>query len=196
MKKPTQATGVILAGGLARRMNHQDKGLIPYKGRPMISYAIAAMSPVVDQLIINANRNHEQYRQFGWPVIADKSSSFDGPLAGIVTAMDYSESGVLLVMPCDCPLVTSEHLQRLLNALTKQEADIAVAFDGECLHPVFLALKTSLHTGLQDYLASGQRKVGDWLALYTVVKTDFSDQPELFININTMDELSTLESQR
>ena len=195
MNNLSQVTGVILAGGLARRMNHQDKGLIPYQGRPMISYVIAAMSPVVDQLIINANRNIEHYQQWGWPVLTDSTASFDGPLAGILTAMRHSQTNVLLVAPCDCPLITSKHLQQLLNTRQQHAADIAVAFDGERLHPVFLALKTSLRTELQDYLASGQRKVETWLTRYHTVKTDFSDQQALFTNINTMTELSTLESQ-
>jgi len=195
MKNSIRVTGVILAGGLAKRMNHQDKGLIPYNGRPMISYAIAAMSPVVDCLIINANRNREPYQQFGLPVIADQTGSFDGPLAGVLAAMCYSETDILLVMPCDCPLVTTEHLQCLLSTRAQHDADIAVAFDGERLHPVFLAIKTSLHAGLEDYLAGGGRKVDDWLKRCSTVKADFSDQPGLFININTMAELSTLESR-
>ncbi|TAL45251.1 MAG: molybdenum cofactor guanylyltransferase [Methylovulum sp.] len=195
MKNPTHVTGVILAGGLARRMHHQDKGLIPYNGRPLVSYAIAAMSPVVERLLINANRNHEQYRQFGLPVIADQTNSFDGPLAGISAAMHYAKTGVLLVMPCDCPLATAEHLQKLLGAREEQDADIAVAFDGERLHPVFLAVKTALQTGLAEYLNGGGRKVEDWLKRCHTVKADFSRQPELFVNLNTMAELSSLESQ-
>lgn len=196
MKKTPDITGVILAGGLARRMNHQDKGLILYKGRPLISYAIAAMSPAVNPLLINANRNHEHYQQFGLPVIADRTDRFDGPLAGVLTAMSYSKTDILLVMPCDCPLVTTEHLQCLLNTRTQHDADIAVAFDGERLHPVFLAIKASQQAGLEDYLAGGRRKVEDWLKRCNTVKADFSQQPELFININTMAELSLLESRR
>jgi len=196
MKNPTHVTGVILAGGLARRMNHQDKGLLPYHGRPLVSYAIAAMSPVVGRLLINANRNHEQYRQFGLPVIADQTDSFDGPLAGISAAMHDAETGVLLVMPCDCPLATSGHLQKLLTAREEQDADIAVAFDGERLHPVFLAVKTALQAGLGEYLSGGGRKVEDWLKQYNTVKADFSRQPELFVNLNTMAELTSLESPK
>jgi len=63
-------------------MNNQDKGLVNFKGRPMVSYAIAALVPVVDCVLINANRNIDQYRQFGWPVISNQSDNIDGPLAG------------------------------------------------------------------------------------------------------------------
>ena len=195
MNNPTKITGVILAGGLARRMNNQDKGLITYKGRPMVSYAIAALTAIADQTIINANRNKEQYKAFGLPVVADQTDSFDGPLAGVLTAMIYTDADVLIVMPCDSPLIKAEHLQKLLATRVKNDADVAVAFDGERLHPVFLAIKSSLKTSLQDYLNGGQRKADHWLKQQKMVEADFSDEPEIFVNINTLTELSELEAK-
>jgi molybdopterin-guanine dinucleotide biosynthesis protein A len=194
MNSQTKVTGVILAGGLARRMNNQDKGLVNFKGRPMISYAIAAMMPVVDQLIINANRNSERYQQFGLPVVADQTDTFDGPLAGVLTAMIHADADVLVVMPCDSPLVKAEHLRKLLAARAEQDADVAVAFDGERLHPVFMAIRTTLKNSLEAYLSSGERKIGLWLEQLNRVKADFSDTPGIFTNINTMAELSALEA--
>jgi molybdopterin-guanine dinucleotide biosynthesis protein A len=194
MNSQTKVTGVILAGGQARRMNNQDKGLVNFKGRPMISYAIAAMMPVVNQLIINANRNRERYQQFGLPVVADQTDTFDGPLAGVLTAMIYADADVLVVMPCDSPLVTAEHLRKLLSTRAEQGVDVAVAFDGERLHPVFMAIRTTLKTSLEAYLTSGQRKLDLWLEQQNMVKADFSDTPDIFVNINTMTELSALEA--
>ncbi len=195
MNNKTIITGVILAGGLARRMNNRDKGLINYKGRPMVSYAIAALTSVADQSIINANRNREQYETFGLTVVADQTDTFDGPLAGVLTAMLNTNADVLVVIPCDSPLIKAEHLQRLLATRAENDADVAVAFDGERLHPVFLAIKTSLQSSLQDYLASGQRKLDRWLEQQKMVKADFSKEPEIFTNINTLTELSELESK-
>ncbi|MDD1607976.1 MAG: molybdenum cofactor guanylyltransferase [Methylococcaceae bacterium] len=195
MNKPTKITGVILAGGLARRMNHQDKGLVCYRGCPLVSYAIAALAPLVNDTLINANRNHEQYQSFGLPVVADQTDSFDGPLAGILTAMIHSDAEVLLIVPCDAPLMTTQHLQKLLTVRADLNVDIAVAFDGERLHPLFLAIKTSLQESLQNYLASGQRKVQAWLAQHNPAQVDFSDTPEIFTNINTLTELSLLEAK-
>jgi molybdopterin-guanine dinucleotide biosynthesis protein A len=86
-------------------------------------------------------------------------------------------------------------LQKLLLARAEHDADVAVAFDGERLHPVFLAIKTSLKTSLQDYLSSGQRKIDSWLEQQKMVKADFSNEPEIFININTLTELSELEAK-
>jgi molybdopterin-guanine dinucleotide biosynthesis protein A len=194
MNSQTKVAGVILAGGRARRMNNQDKGLVHFKGRAMVSYAIAALAPVVDQLIINANRSIDQYRQFGWPVISDQTDSFDGPLAGVLAAMKHADADVLVVMPCDSPFIKTEHLQKLLLSRAENNADVAVAFDGARVHPVFLAMKTSLQTSLQDYLASGRRKVADWLAQQNLVQADFSCDPGIFSNINSMVELCMLES--
>ncbi|MFI3188016.1 molybdenum cofactor guanylyltransferase MobA [Crenothrix sp. D3] len=193
MNTSAKITGVILAGGLARRMNHQDKGLVCYKNRPLVSYAIAALAPLVDETLINANRHHEQYQAFGLRVVADQTANFDGPLAGILTAMMNTDADVLLIVPCDAPLMTSEHLQKLLTTRAELNADVAVAFDGERLHPVFLAIHSRLQASLQDYLASGERKVHAWLALQYTVQVDFSDAPDIFTNVNTLAELSALE---
>jgi molybdopterin-guanine dinucleotide biosynthesis protein A len=196
MNNPKKTTGVILAGGLARRMNQLDKGLVCYQGRPLVSYAIAALTPLVQELIINANRHHEQYQQFGLPVLADQNDRFDGPLAGILTAMIHTDAEVLLIVPCDAPLIQSQHLQKLLNARVSLDADVAVASDGERLHSVFLAIHSRLQTSLENYLASGQCKVQTWLALQNTVSVDFSDTPEIFTNINTLTDLSVLEAKQ
>ncbi len=196
MNNPTKTTGVILAGGLARRMNQLDKGLVCYQGRPLVSYAIAALTPLVQELIINANRHHEEYQQFGLPVLADQNDSFDGPLAGILTAMIQTDADVLLIVPCDAPLIQTEHLQKLLNTHASLDADVAVASDGERLHSVFLAIHSRLQTSLENYLATGQRKVQTWLALQNTVSVDFSDTPEIFTNINTLTDLSLLEARQ
>jgi molybdopterin-guanine dinucleotide biosynthesis protein A len=194
MKTTETIAGVILAGGLARRMDNQDKGLVLFKGQPLVSHAISALRPVVDELMINANRNHDDYRRFGFPVVADQTDDFSGPLAGMLAALCNTQADVLVIVPCDSPLITAGHLQKLVVCRREQNADVAVAFDGERVHPVFLAIKTGLKTSLQAYLESGGRKVEAWLGQQRVVRVDFSAQPELFANINTLMELSRLET--
>lgn len=195
MSGQNKVAGVVLAGGLARRMKQQDKGLTLYHGKPLVGYALKAMSAVVDQVLINANRNLEQYQSFGYPVISDLNDNFEGPLAGVLAAMHATQSEVLLVMPCDSPLLQPEHLQCLLDSRAEADADVAVAFDGERLHPVFLALKTSLRDSLEAYLQRGERKIDRWLQQHTMVKVDFSREPEVFVNINTLAELQQLQEQ-
>ncbi len=195
MSKPTRISGVILAGGLARRMQKQDKGLMPFNKKPMISYAIQAMRPVVDELLINANRNLEQYRLFNYPVISDQNSNFEGPLAGILAALNNSQADILLVMPCDSPFMTQACLQALLDERDQQAAEVAVAFDGKRIHPVFMALKTSLKDNLTDYLARGERKIDYWFESLHWVAVDFHSSPEIFSNINTLEQLSELSNK-
>lgn len=188
-----KVSGVVLAGGMARRMQQQDKGLVIFNRRPLISYALAAMQPVTDELFISANRNRSRYELFGFPVISDSNTHFDGPLAGILAAMLAVRYPLLLVMPCDSPFFTSEYLRLLLNGLDDAH-DIAVAFDGERLHPVFLALKTHLQTDLQAYLRQGERKLQTWLLRHNTIKVDLSRATDIFTNINTPTDLQTLEN--
>ncbi len=196
MHSETKVTGVVLAGGLARRMGGQDKGLVDYNGRAMIECALEAIVPVVDEVYINANRNLDQYRRYGQPVISDQTETFDGPLAGVLSALSKSTSDILLVIPCDSPLVESSHLKKMLEVRSEVDADVSVAFDGRRLHPVFLALKKSLAPSLRRFLASGQRKIDVWLEQHHAVRVDFSDTPEIFLNVNTMAELSELKAGR
>lgn len=192
MDKQTKVTGVILAGGRARRMEGNDKGLVKFQNQPLVSYAIHAMQPVVDELVINANRNITEYQQFGLPVISDQTGAFDGPLAGILAAMLYAKTGVLLVMPCDSPFIKPPHLQKLLTIKAETDVEIVVAYDGQRCHPVFLAMEVNLATDLAAYLATGERKVETWLNLHHCIKVDFSDEPGLFANINSLAELNSL----
>jgi len=195
MNKQSKVSGVVLAGGLARRMNKQDKGLVLFNNKPMITYALQAIVPVVDELFINANRNIEQYQQFNYPVISDASDDFAGPLAGVLAALNACKNDVLLVTPCDSPFMTAEGLQALLAEQQRCQADIAVAFDGERIHPVFMAIKSSLKSSLKNYLAQGERKIDRWFEQHNWVKVDFSTNPEFFSNINTLEQLSELATK-
>jgi molybdenum cofactor guanylyltransferase len=193
MNKQNKVTGVVLAGGLARRMHNQDKGLVQFRGQPLVSYALQAMTAVSDEVLINANRNIEQYSQFGFPVITDDTDSFDGPLAGVLAAMRVAQYPEIVVMPCDSPMLEASHLKRLLSGLHQNNIEVSVAFDGERIHPVFLALKTTLFDSLKAYLQQGERKIDRWLAQHKMIEVDFSDQPEIFLNINTLHELDQLQ---
>ena len=193
----TQSTlaGVILAGGRASRMNHTDKGLVLYQGQPLVSYPIATLSALTSPTFINANRNIDRYQDFGLPVITDLSPNFSGPLAGILSAMKATTAESLIVLPCDSPLIKAPQVLKLLTHYRKFSADVAIPFDGERLHPVFLVLKTHLKDSLESYLASGERKVELWLKAQPYITVDFSDEAAIFCNINTLTELSALETR-
>lgn len=192
MTRQNPISGVVLAGGMARRMQQQDKGLILFNHQPLVSYALAAMAGIADEIFISANRNLEAYRQFGHPVIEDGFGHFDGPLAGILAAMQIAQHPTLLVMPCDSPLLGIQLIQRMLEQFIPQ-SEIAVAFDGQRLHPVFALLRTHLQHDLQTYLQRGERRLETWFKSRNLQLIDFSDQAPYLGNINTPENLEKLE---
>ncbi|MBP6583464.1 MAG: molybdenum cofactor guanylyltransferase [Chromatiaceae bacterium] len=197
MPKPTRdnITGVILAGGRARRMGGQDKGLIPFGGRPLVAWIIEALGPQVGRILINANRNTEAYAALGYPVVADCIAGFQGPLAGIATAMAVAETPWILTLPCDGPYPPPDLAQRLAAALTQADTEIAVARDAERLQPVHALLPVALALNLHRYLAAGERRIDTWYAQHRLALADFSDCPLGFANLNAPQDAQWLAAQ-
>lgn len=185
-------TGVILAGGRARRMGGQDKGLVELNGRPMIEYALEIVRAQTGTLVINANRNLDDYARYGYPVVSDNLSDFQGPLAGIASCMMRIKTPYLLTAPCDSPLLPGDLGPRLHQALVREQADIAVAHSGERVQPVFSLLKQELIASLLDFLKAGERKMDRWYARHRTTLADFADCPDTFLNVNTPQECATL----
>lgn len=186
-------TGLVLAGGRARRMGGHDKGLITLNGVPMAEHVLRALRPQVGAVLINANRNRDRYAQLGCPVIGDSEGGFLGPLAGMLSGMQAARTPLLASVPCDSPLVPHDLVARLLAALTAADARLAVAHDGERLQPVFALLDVTLRDDLQAFLAGGERKIDRWYARHACAQADFSDAPEAFRNVNTPEERQALE---
>ena len=190
-----QVTGVILAGGKARRMGGIDKGLVSINGRPMVNYVIDALRPQVATLLLNANRNHDSYREFGLPLIADADSDFRGPLAGFASGMRVAKTPYIAVAPCDSPLLCSDLVQRLYSALHKEGARIAAAHDGSRLQPVFVLLDCTLLDDLAGHLADGGRKIDQWYQRHGYATADFSDVIDTFSNVNAPADKLALEEK-
>ncbi len=185
-------TGLILAGGLGRRMGGRDKGLQPFRGKPMAAWAIARLAPQVGALLINANQNLEAYAAFGHPVIPDRIAGFAGPLAGLHTGLLACETPLLVTTPCDSPFLPEDLVARLRDALEAAGADLAVAKTGEQPHPVFSLVRREVLDGLTAFLEAGGRKVDAWYAALKVAEVPFPDE-RAFANINTLEELNELE---
>ena len=183
-------TGVILAGGLGRRMGGVDKGLVAFRGQPMVAQVIERLAPQVDEILINANRNTEQYAAFGYRVIADAIEGYAGPLAGLERGLAEARHDLVATAPCDSPFLPADLIDRLLDAMTNAAADLAVARTGDQPHPVFCLCKRSLHAHLRAYLGAGGRKIDTWYATLAVIEVAFDDQAAAFSNINTPEELS------
>lgn len=188
-------TGLILAGGRARRMGGIDKGLVDLAGRPLIEWILAAVRPQTAAILINANRNHSEYSRYGDPVIADSVADYSGPLAGMAAGLAACQTDYLLTCPCDSPLLPTDLAARLHAQREREQAELAVAHNGERLQPVFALLSRSLLASLQDYLNGNDRKIDRWFSGHKMTAVDFSDQPGAFININTPEEVEQLASQ-
>ena len=182
---PSAITGVILAGGAARRLGGEDKGLRLFAGRPLVEWVIAALTPQVGALLISANRNLERYAEYRLPVIADLTPGFQGPLAGFRSAMQAARTDWIVTLPCDGPYPAPDLVARLVAALRAQEGDLAVATDGRRMQPVYALLPVALAADLDAFLDTEERKITRWYARHRVALADLGDRPGCFININT-----------
>lgn len=187
-----KVTGLILAGGLGRRMGGRDKGLQHFRGKPMVAWSIERLAPQVDALLVNANQNLEHYEAFGYPVVPDRIAGFAGPLAGLHTGLLACETPLLVTAPCDSPFFPEDLVARLRTALDAVGADLAVAKTGDQPHPVFSLVRREVLDGLSAFLEAGGRKVDAWYAALKVAKVPFPDE-RAFANINTLEELNLLE---
>ena len=192
--KEAKVTGLILAGGRASRMGGVDKGLITVNGKCMIEHCIAKLRPQVEQIFISANRNTEQYGQYGFTVLEDNFGEFEGPLAGLLRALEISKTNPVLVVPCDAPLVPSELANRLLEFYVEGETTAVIPHDGKRLQMLFGLYSHNAISSLTEYLASGQRKVETWVTSLDHTVVDFSNDKESFMNINAESDLQTVQS--
>ncbi len=195
MNIKSDVTGVILAGGQARRMGGQDKGLVMLDDKPMVEIIIDVLKPQTAKLLINANRNHDSYSQYGLELVADELSGYCGPLAGMASALKTINTDYMVTAPCDSPFIPLDLVQRLADALDNKSTEISVAHDGERIQPVFCMLKKTLLQSLTDYLAAGDRKIDRWFKQHNFAIADFSDKPETFDNINTQEDVESALSK-
>lgn len=193
--KPQQITAVILAGGQGKRLGGLDKGRLVINETILIEHIISVIRPQVANIMISANRNSDYYTRFGFPVQSDQLTGFQGPLAGIAACMLETTTSHIVSLPCDGPALPSDLVKRLASALDMPDAELAVAHDGARLQPVYALIPVHLRDSLNTFLASGQRMVERWYAEHKMALADFSDKPEIFININTPEDRHRLEVQ-
>ena len=187
-------TGVVLAGGLGRRMGGIDKGLQELRGQPMVHWVVERLAPQVDELLINANQNGERYAAFGHRVVPDQIPDFAGPLAGLHAALSAAAHPLVATAPCDSPFLPADLISRLFSALTATGADLAVARTFDQPHPVFCLCRRDVLPHLTEFLAGGGRKIDRWYTTLKVVEVAFDDEADAFENINTREELGRFET--
>ena len=192
--------GVLLAGGLARRMGGGDKPMRSIAGRTILDRVIARLAPQCDGLILNANGDPARFAAFGMPVIADSVADFPGPLAGILAALDWTaanrpEVGWILSAAADCPFLPRDLVARLQQARTAEGAELAVAASGGQSHPVIGLWSVHLREQLRHALVVEDiRKIDRWTARYRLATVAWPTEPlDPFFNANTMDDIAEAE---
>ncbi|WP_424946194.1 molybdenum cofactor guanylyltransferase MobA [Candidatus Spongiihabitans sp.] len=188
-----EVTGLILAGGLARRMGGQDKGLILFRGEAMAQRIARALRPQCHHILINANRNISEYEKFGYPVISDQLTDFQGPLAGMLTGLNTISTPWMVTAPCDGPFMASDYVKKMKRAVALNNHAIAVAACASRLQPVYAMIHQSLMTSLGAFLGGNERKIDKWYGQHDYTIVDFSDAAHMFENINTPQQLRALE---
>ena len=194
-------TGLILAGGRGSRMGGVDKGLQNHQGMSLAMHAVLRLGGQVGSLMINANRNLGAYESMGVPVWPDTLADYAGPLAGFLTGLEHCETPYLVTVPCDSPNFPDDLVQRLAQALSAEDAEIAMAASYEMegdgprlqVQPVFCLMKSELIESLVRFTQSGQRKIDKWTAMHRCVLVPFDDG-QAFANANTLEELQQLQS--
>jgi len=192
--------GVLLAGGLARRMGGGDKPMRTIGGRTILQRVIARLEPQCDGLILNANGDPARFAAFGLPVIAAGVADFPGPLAGILAALDWAAASrpdvkFILSAAADCPFLPRDLVSRLHQALTEQNAQLAVAASGDQSHPVIGLWSVVLREELRHALVvEDVRKIDRWTARYRLATVTWPTKPlDPFFNANTMDDIAEAE---
>ena len=192
--------GVLLAGGLARRMGGGDKPMRQIAGRTILERVVTRLKPQCDELILNANGDPARFAAFGLPVVADSVGDFPGPLAGILAALDWTAAnrpGVSLVFSAaaDCPFLPRDLVARLTEALVNENAQLAVAASGGQSHPVIGLWSVALRNELRHALVQEDiRRIDRWTARYKLASVTWPTEPlDPFFNANTMDDIAEAE---
>ncbi len=187
-------TGLMLAGGMGRRMGGVDKGLLALDGAPMASRVLERLRPQVGSLLINANRELDEWKRFGLPVVSDEIGGFSGPLAGVHAGLLACSTPWLLTVPCDSPFFPQDLAIRLAAAIEASGCDLAVARCAGRLQPVFAQLRRELLPSLDAFLRGGEHKMAHWIEQTAFVPVDFDDTAA-FANINTPADLDDLRQR-
>lgn len=193
----TEIPGVILAGGLARRMGGGDKPMRTIAGRTILERVITRLGTQCDGLILNANGDPARFARFGLPVVADSVSDFPGPLAGILAGLDWMainrpDTTWMLSTAGDCPFLPRDLVARLDHERRRQNAELAVAVSDGQTHPVVGLWNVRLREELRRALVvEGVRKIDRWTSRYSIVAVSWPTEPfDPFFNANTVEDIA------
>ena len=193
--------GLILAGGLARRMGGGDKARIRIGNATILERVVERLTPQCRRVVINANGDPERFADIGLTVVADSIPDFAGPLAGILAGLDWTAMNVpacewLASVPGDCPFLPRDLVARLHEARAAAGVPLACARSGEWRHPVVGLWPVSLREDLRRAVADeGLRKIEVWTERHGIALASWADTPvDPFFNVNTPDDVARAEA--
>ena len=193
----TAPLGVILAGGLARRMGGGDKGLLALGNTTLLELVIARLAPQVAGLALNANGDPSRFVDTGLPVLPDPISDYPGPLAGVLAGLDWAvEKGAshIVTAAADTPFFPADLVPVLMLATETQGKPIALARTENGRHPTFGLWPVALRDDLRQALEDGVRKVVQWTDAHGTAMADFPVVGlDPFFNVNTPEDLAEAE---
>jgi len=190
--------GLLLAGGLSRRMGGGDKALRLLGGKTLLDHVIDRMRPQVAALVLNANGDPSRFARFGLPVVPDSVEGFAGPLAGILAGLDWAaanrpDCAHIVSVATDAPFLPVDLVARLARGMANAGAELACAASGGQTHPVIGLWPVNLREALREaVVAEGIRKVDQWTARYRLAVVAFPDEPpgvDPFFNANRPEDL-------
>jgi molybdopterin-guanine dinucleotide biosynthesis protein A len=200
IERPPRTIGVILAGGLARRMGGGDKPMRKIQGITLLEHVIRRLSDQCDGLILNANGDPGRFASFGLPVVEDDVKGNPGPLAGILAALDWTaahqpDADWVVSIAGDCPFLPRDLVRRLQEARAEQQSELAVAASGGQVHPVNGLWRVALRQQLRHALVEEDvRKIDRWTGRYRMATVTWPVEPvDPFYNANTLEDLSEAE---
>lgn len=191
--------GLILGGGQATRMGGGDKCLLPLAGRPILAHILERLAPQVDRVVLNANGDAARFAAFGLPVAGDVIEGFPGPLAGVLTGLEWARDHApglqwIATVPGDGPFLPLDLVARFLTAV-EAGAELVAASSGGNSNPVIGLWPVALAGDLRRALVEeGLRKVDRWTARYRLATVDWPAEPtDPFFNANTREDLAEAE---
>ncbi|MEO5338349.1 MAG: molybdenum cofactor guanylyltransferase MobA [Magnetospirillum sp. WYHS-4] len=191
-----EIVGVVIAGGLSRRMGGGDKGLRLLDGRPLLAWVADRAAPQVDRLFLNANDDTERFAALGLPILPDGLPGRPGPLAGLLAALEgFPDADWVATFPSDAPFLPGDLVSRLKRAALAEGRDAACAASGGRLHAVFGLWRPGLAGPLRRaVMEEGLRRAGEWAERAGAVRVDFPDRPfDPFFNLNRPEDLAEAE---
>jgi len=195
MIEPDDITGIVLCGGAGRRMGGADKPLLELDGRPLAGHVVARLAPQVSRVVISCNRNAQRYARWCDTVVIDDVAG-QGPLRGLLTALDGVDTRYAFVCPGDAPLLSTAIVDVLSRAWTTTAVDACIPHDGTRTQHLFPLLRVALRTHLREYLEDGRRSVHGWIETLRTCSVDVCADSDSFININSDDDLRSLNATR